>query len=471
VVALKRIHPELEAEHEFVASYRTLATACTALSHPNVVKVLDVGEEAARDGGSAPRHHVVMQYVAGAPLNAVLNRLLQSTRQIPRGLGLLVVRSVLQALEHARGAGPGGGAVVHGDVAPCNVLLGLDGVVRLGDFGLTMARARLTHPRNAGLRFKLHYMSPEQARGLTVDHRADIYGAGILLYELLLQRRMRRGATDAEVQAQVSAGTWQTPEGLGVALDPALAGLLARALEVEPGRRHASAGAFLGDLDAALAGKDPVMTQPELAETMARLFPELPAREEEARARITDSFAKLLGTGPRALPAEEAKPAAQEAPVSGEGTQAPWVSSAPPPRVSMKLPKLPPVPKLPRVPRELSAGARATLRKVMMGVLGAAVLVGLVVGGVKVMTGRGRTEVQGGTLTRDLGSLVGGRTTLFWAERLQALDRRVADLEAQGVGALDPRVVDLKARREDTVRKARALGLTEIPSLAPVAPD
>ncbi|MEW5854628.1 MAG: serine/threonine-protein kinase [Myxococcota bacterium] len=465
-VALKRPLLELEPETRFISGYMEQATLSLALAHPGVVRVGDLGVQAARDGSgrslgdvvavaedvalgnalvAAPeRHYVVMEYVNGVPLNAVMNALLRTTRTIPRPFAFAMVRRVLESLAYAHESVPGGKpSVIHGDVAPANVMITADGAVKVADFGLGRAREMLRLPHHAGLRMKLAYMAPEQARGQPIDPRADLYGVGVMLHEMLACRRMRRGNTEAEILQQVQGGLWPSLESLGVATDAGLNLLLARALQDNPAARFQSANEFAVELDAYLKAQDLVMSQAQVSELITRNFPELAQREAQVRAAVGQVFASM------------------QAPAAAPPPAAPEPEPAPPPSEISG-------PKLKRPAPDLGASSRARSRQMILAAVGGLALMVGIFFGVRA-TFMNRPLKDGASSTeeaRDLSRLVGGRTVLFWTERVQSLDKAIAQAEAEG-GAASPKLQDLKARREDTLRKAKALGITEFSAQEP----
>ncbi|HEY3803578.1 MAG TPA: serine/threonine-protein kinase [Kofleriaceae bacterium] len=171
-VALKVMHDHLVPEPALLARFYREAKAAASLQHPNVVSVLDVGETAEH------KHVMVMELVDGTSLGELMDAGVAADRVVP------IVLQILAGLEHAHDAG-----LVHRDLKPDNVLVDREGVARIADFGI----ATLLHPdepldRLTGTGVIVGtplYMSPEQARAEPVDHRADLYALGIILYELL----------------------------------------------------------------------------------------------------------------------------------------------------------------------------------------------------------------------------------------------------------------------------------------------
>jgi serine/threonine-protein kinase len=192
-VALKVLHPHLAREPEFVAMFLDEARLASSIRDPHVVPIAEIGRT---DDG----FFLVMDYVEGDTLARFAARAATRGTRLPRDV---VVRIMLDALtglhaaheltdELGRSLG-----LVHRDVSPQNILVGTDGLARITDFGVARAAARLSSTRNGRLKGKLAYMAPEQARSEATDRRADVFAAGILVWEMLAGRRLFKAETEA----------------------------------------------------------------------------------------------------------------------------------------------------------------------------------------------------------------------------------------------------------------------------------
>ncbi len=211
-VALKLLPPELEREPGFSSRFLREAQAMARLDHPHIVRVFDHGQ-------AEGQHYLVLEYVDGLNLRQLMRR-----RELSTAEALALVPQICDALQYAHDQG-----VVHRDVKPENILVNLDGKVKIADFGL----ARMTHAEG-GLSSTLtgthqvmgtpHYMAPEQVEGFRdVDHRADIYSLGIVFYEMLT--------------GELPLGRFEPPSQRA-ALDVRLDEVVLRALEKQPERRY-----------------------------------------------------------------------------------------------------------------------------------------------------------------------------------------------------------------------------------------
>ena len=217
-VAVKRMLPTLESDDAFVAMFLDEARLAAQIRHPNVVGVLDLDRHEAEP-------FLVMEFVDGPSLNAVLKGLRSRNEALPLEIALRVTLDVLAGLHAAHELHDAAGhplGLVHRDVSPANVLVGRDGVARLTDFGVARAEARLARTEVGELKGKIPYMAPEQLRGAVADRRADVYAVGCVLWELLTLRRAFDGVDHAAMIAAVLAGPRGTLRTSGIAVPQAL---------------------------------------------------------------------------------------------------------------------------------------------------------------------------------------------------------------------------------------------------------
>jgi len=231
-VVVKRIHPHLTRHGAFVEMLVREAKLTVRLDHPNVVDVLELGQ-------AGDDYFLVMERVDGCDLAQLISSADRDGVRLPAELAAHVVREVLAGLGHAHEATDDQGrslGIVHRDVSPSNVLLGLDGRVKLTDFGVARSEADETH---GGLKGKPAYMSPEQALGAALDARSDLYAAGLLLYEMLAGRRALEGGAEIELLNAARAGA--LARAPFAAVPTRYHDVLRRSLDPDPRQRHASA--------------------------------------------------------------------------------------------------------------------------------------------------------------------------------------------------------------------------------------
>lgn len=227
-VALKVMAASLRGEEEFSARFLREAHIAASLQHPNVVQIYDVGVA----GG---HHYIAMEYLPGGPV------LTRGGQTHPPAFVLRVARQIAAALDYASERG-----VVHRDIKPDNILLREDGTAVLTDFGIARAGDTVRMTRTGAIVGTPHYMSPEQARGLPLDGRSDLYGLGIVLYEMLV------GQVPYKADDSLAIGIMHVTAPLPQ-LPPALADLqplLDRLLAKEPERRFQCGKELIAAIDA-----------------------------------------------------------------------------------------------------------------------------------------------------------------------------------------------------------------------------
>ena len=269
LVAVKVIHPHLAAEPEFEEMFLDEARIAARLHHPHVVEIHDLGE----DQGT---FYMVMEYVEGETLASLLRQLRKHGERLPLPAVLQIVADACEGLSAAHDLTHADGRpmhLVHRDVSPHNLLVGMDGRVKVVDFGIAKATGRRSSTRTGQLRGKLAYMSPEQATGGSIDHRTDLFALGAVLWELLINERLFLAETEPETLARVSACEVPDVAERRPDLPEGVASLVARALSREPDERFATAQDMLRELRAQLRALDEeVDPREQLVAVMERLF-------------------------------------------------------------------------------------------------------------------------------------------------------------------------------------------------------
>mgnify|MGYP000978317023 CR=1 FL=1 len=237
MVAIKRLHPHLAREREFVDMFLDEARLAARIHHPNVVPILEVGE-------SERGYYLVMEYVEGDTAARLFARSAQAGKRVPHDVAVRVVLDSLAGLHAAHELKDDENKpleLVHRDVSPQNILVGIDGTSRITDFGVARAASRLSTTRSGQLKGKLSYMAPEQARGVAIDRRADVFAMGIVLWEALAFKRLFKGEGEAETLNRVLYEPIPTLKSAMPTIPDALDAVVMKALEREPDKRFASA--------------------------------------------------------------------------------------------------------------------------------------------------------------------------------------------------------------------------------------
>jgi serine/threonine-protein kinase len=247
-VAIKRLHPPLARDPEFVAMFLDEARLAARIRHPNVVSTLDV---VATEG----ELFVVMEYVPGESLARLLRAVRAANGIVPVPIAATIMVGVLHGLHAAHEAHDERGQplrIVHRDVSPHNILVGTDGDAHLIDFGIAKARGRMQVTRQGQIKGKLSYMPAEQLMGQGLDHRADIFAASIVLWESLTGQRLYQGTDDGDVYAKVLMGKVDPPSLYAKGLSAAIDAIVLRGLARDRAQRYATAREMALALEAAI---------------------------------------------------------------------------------------------------------------------------------------------------------------------------------------------------------------------------
>ena len=299
-VAMKRLHPHLANEKEFVEMFLDEARIAARIHHPNVVPILEVG-------ASPVGYYLVMEYIEGDTLARLLARASQRGQRLPVPIALRIALDMLSGLHAAhelRDDSSNPIHLVHRDVSPQNVLVGVDGIARITDFGVARAASRLTATRVGQLKGKIAYMAPEQAAGEeSLDRRADVFAAGIVIWEQLAARRLFKAENEAATLSRVMSEPVPPLSAIVPGLSPKLSSVVMRALERDPNRRFATCAEFADALEGAVSGAEGIATPRELAAYVTEVLgEEVSAQRDAVRAWIARSepgeLALLPGTAP-----------------------------------------------------------------------------------------------------------------------------------------------------------------------------
>jgi serine/threonine-protein kinase len=406
-VVVKRILAQTARDGRYVAMFLDEARLAASLHHHNIVQVIDVGEA---DG----EYFFAMEYVHGRDLRDLLRHLARTEQLPPLEHAIAIATAVASALHHAHEmCGPDRKPLnlVHRDVSPANILVGYDGHVKVADFGIAKAIARRADTEVGALKGKIAYMAPEQCRGQPVDRRGDVFSLGIVLFELLVVRRLFRGDSDYDTMRAIVSGDVPKPSSLRRDLPAALDAILLRALATAPNDRYQTADELrvaledlatiaglrsspsaLGDYMVARFGLPPLpwLAEP-LAEPLARLAP-LPLQSE-----LPPSSPLPPPTQTPTQPIEPPKPSSAPridwAPCTAPGGVVHEV-----PTVRMPSPHWPGEPSTPSVPAPevptparwpTSSGAAIPRRRRAFALAGGAVVVAGIVAAIVIALGGG----------------------------------------------------------------------------------
>lgn len=229
ILTIKKLHPQRLQDQEMTKMLIDEAKILVHLSHPNIVQVFELGQ-------NEGVHYIAMEYVEGSDLRKILKGTKVSTE-----VAVFITREILKGLEYAHEKTDRRGnplKIVHRDISPANILISLQGEVKITDFGIARARGKTSETLDGTLKGKLSYMSPEQAAGELVDSRSDLFSAGLILYEMLAGKKTFDGKDDFETLRLVQQVDIGIPQGI----HENLAEILRRFLAKDRQDRYPTAG-------------------------------------------------------------------------------------------------------------------------------------------------------------------------------------------------------------------------------------
>jgi len=312
-VAIKRLHPHLEAEPEFVGMFLDEARLAAGIHHPHVVPILEVGT-------TPSGYYLVMEYVEGDTLARVVARALSSqpppdaaASGVPRPILMRILLDALAGLHAAHELTDGSGqllGLIHRDVSPQNILVGVDGSSRITDFGVARATARLSSTRAGKLKGKLAYMSPEQTKGTNTDRRGDLFAMGVILWEVLAGQRLFKADSEAATLSRLLIEPIPPPSRLASSVPRGFDEVAAKALQRDPDARYQTAADMADAIErasrAAAGGDAGVASSRDVASYVQRVIgQEIAAQRESVRAWLAQSEpsqVQLTTRGPAAAP-------------------------------------------------------------------------------------------------------------------------------------------------------------------------
>ena len=239
LVAIKVLKSEFTSDATFVSKFKMEAQAAAGLSHPNIVNIYDVVDE-------GDIHFIVMELVEGITLKSYITK--KGHLEVKEAIGIAIqVASGIEAAHEQH--------IIHRDIKPQNMLISMDGKVKVADFGI--ARAVSSQTMNAATVVgSVHYISPEQARGGYSDERSDLYSLGITMFEMVTGHVPFEGDNTVTVALAHLEDPMPDPRTLNPEVSPSLARIILKCTEKRPERRYPSAAAVISDLRRALLNDD-----------------------------------------------------------------------------------------------------------------------------------------------------------------------------------------------------------------------
>lgn len=280
LVVVKMILPQYSQDPRFQEMFVDEARIASRIEHANVARILDVGEQ-------EENTFIVMEWVDGDSLSKVVRAAEQKKQRVPAGVALRVCADAASGLHAAHVLKERDGTmlgVVHRDVSPQNILISNAGTTVIIDFGVAKARDRVSQDTSAGqLKGKIRYMAPEQALGRSIDHRADVWALGAILYELFAGVPPYDGPNEVATLHKLTSGL--SPAPLAPSVPAPIRAVVDRAIAYEPDDRFATAL----ELNLALESAMIEIGEPTTAAVVAQYTGQLLADRKNARRRAVDT--------------------------------------------------------------------------------------------------------------------------------------------------------------------------------------
>jgi eukaryotic-like serine/threonine-protein kinase len=280
MVVIKMILPQYSQDPRFQEMFLDEANIASKIEHQNVARILDVGEH-------QENYFIVMEWVDGDSLSKVLRAAEARKQRVPTGVALRIIADAAAGLHAAHELRDRSGnhlGVVHRDVSPQNILVANNGATMIIDFGVAKARDRVSQETSAGqLKGKIRYMAPEQALGRSIDHRADVWALGAMLYEMFSGQPPYDGPNEVATLHKLTSGA--RPPPLPQTMPEVLRAIVQRALGYDPDERFASAL----ELNLALEGAMVEINEPTNAAIVSHYTTQLLADRKLARKRAVDT--------------------------------------------------------------------------------------------------------------------------------------------------------------------------------------
>jgi serine/threonine protein kinase len=294
ILVIKRILSHLGDNEEFVEMFIDEAKVSVALQHANVIRIYDFGK-------ILDNYFIAMEWVDGKDSRNLLKKLSKQRKFLPVEYAAYIAHEACKGLEYAHRKTDLQGrpyGIVHRDVSPSNILVSYEGDVKVADFGIAKAENNAYDTKDGVLKGKFEYMSPEQAEGVEIDNRSDIFSLGIIFHEMLTGRRLFKTNSETETLEKIKKGEYPTPSSIHSRVPPELDRIVMKALARNRDERYQSAKEMQDDLVGFLL---PATTD-QIRQRVARFMEETFAEEiAEERKRLEDN-ARVADTLRRSMP-------------------------------------------------------------------------------------------------------------------------------------------------------------------------
>jgi len=283
-LVIKKVLPHFAEDQEFITMLINEAKIAVMLTHTNIVQVYDLGK-------IEHTYFIAMELVEGRDLRGLIKKSLEQQQSLPIENTLFIITEICKGLDYAHRKEDSSGRpmnIIHRDMSPPNVLISYEGEVKLTDFGIAKSLSLMGHTRAGVLKGKFAYMSPEQARGESIDHRADIFATGIMLWEMLTGERLFLGDSDIHTLEKIKKKEVPAPSSINPAVPQELDQVVLRALSNDVSQRYQSARDLQFELTKILYAVAPDYTSGKLGALMRSIFAnDIRALEKGADYRLS----------------------------------------------------------------------------------------------------------------------------------------------------------------------------------------
>jgi serine/threonine protein kinase len=270
LLAVKKILSSIAEDESFIEMFVDEAKIAGQLNHPNIAQIFDLGKV-------DDSYYIALEYISGEDLKTIFERARRIGAEVDIPQICYIVMKVCEGLEYAHNKKDSQGNplnIVHRDISPQNILLSYEGEVKIIDFGIAKAQGKTSQTQVGVLKGKFSYMSPEQVRGLHVDHRSDIFSLGIVLYEMLTLERLFLGESDFDTLEKIRKVEMSPPSLYNPNIPDELEEIVLKALAQDPDDRFQSTGAFAEALERFMRNQDYYYKNTDLADFMKDAFRE-----------------------------------------------------------------------------------------------------------------------------------------------------------------------------------------------------